>query len=39
MWRSGIAFSAKQMLEVAVVLLGVSVSFAAIAASGVQLTG
>jgi uncharacterized integral membrane protein (TIGR00698 family) len=33
-WRSGIAFSAKQLLEVAVMLLGASVSFAAIAASG-----
>jgi uncharacterized integral membrane protein (TIGR00698 family) len=39
MWRSGIAFTAKQILEVAVMLLGVSVSFAAIAASGGQLIG
>ena len=39
MWRSGIAFAAKQILEVAVMLLGVSVSFAAIAASGGQLIG
>ena len=36
-WRSGIAFSAKQLLEVAVMLLGASVSFAAIAASGYLL--
>ena len=33
-WRLGIAFSAKQLLEVAVTLLGASISFAAIAASG-----
>ena len=33
-WLIGIAFSAKQLLEVAVTLLGASVSFAAIAASG-----
>jgi uncharacterized integral membrane protein (TIGR00698 family) len=38
-WRSGIAFSAKQLLEVAVVLLGASISFAAIAASGLALIG
>jgi uncharacterized integral membrane protein (TIGR00698 family) len=36
-WRSGIAFSAKQVLEVAVTLLGASISFAAIAASGLSL--
>lgn len=36
-WQSGIAFSAKQLLEVAVMLLGASISFAAIAASGVAL--
>jgi uncharacterized integral membrane protein (TIGR00698 family) len=36
-WRSGIAFSAKQILEVAVTLLGASISFSAIAASGVTL--
>ena len=36
-WRSGIAFSAKQLLEVAVMLLGASVSLAAIAASGYLL--
>lgn len=36
-WRSGIAFSAKQLLEVAVMLLGASVSFAAILASGYLL--
>ena len=35
-WRSGIAFSAKQLLEVAVMLLGASVSFAAIV--GVRLS-
>jgi uncharacterized integral membrane protein (TIGR00698 family) len=34
LWRVGIAFSAKQLLEVAVVLLGASISFAAITASG-----
>jgi uncharacterized integral membrane protein (TIGR00698 family) len=39
LWRSGIAFSAKQLLEVAVMLLGASVSFAAIAASGALLIG
>nr|WP_244424847.1 putative sulfate exporter family transporter [Methylobacterium nodulans] len=33
-WRSGIAFSAKQLLEVAVVLLGTSISVAAIISSG-----
>ncbi len=33
-WQRGIAFSAKQLLEVAVMLLGASISFAAIAASG-----
>nr|WP_028351101.1 putative sulfate exporter family transporter [Bradyrhizobium murdochi] len=38
-WRSGIAFSAKQLLEVAVMLLGASVSFGAIAASGYLLIG
>jgi uncharacterized integral membrane protein (TIGR00698 family) len=38
-WRSGIAFSAKQLLEVAVMLLGASISFAAIAASGYLLIG
>lgn len=38
-WRSGIAFSAKQLLEVAVMLLGASVSFGAIAASGPLLIG
>jgi uncharacterized integral membrane protein (TIGR00698 family) len=31
-WQAGIAFSAKQLLEVAVMLLGASISFAAIAA-------
>jgi len=36
-WRSGIAFSAKQLLEVAVMLLGASISFAAILASGYLL--
>ena len=38
-WRSGIAFSAKQLLETAVMLLGASISFAAIAASGSLLIG
>ncbi|NOJ47651.1 YeiH family protein [Bradyrhizobium archetypum] len=38
-WQAGIAFSAKQLLEVAVMLLGASVSFAAITASGVALLG
>jgi uncharacterized integral membrane protein (TIGR00698 family) len=36
-WKVGIAFSAKQLLEVAVMLLGASISFAAIVASGVLL--
>ena len=36
-WLSGIAFSAKQLLEVAVMLLGASISFAAIVASGLFL--
>jgi len=38
-WQAGIAFSAKQLLEAAVMLLGASISFAAIAASGVLLLG
>jgi uncharacterized integral membrane protein (TIGR00698 family) len=38
-WRSGIAFSAKQLLEFSVMLLGASVSLAAIAASGFLLVG
>lgn len=38
-WRAGIAFSAKQLLEVAVMLLGASISFAAIVASGPLLLG
>jgi uncharacterized integral membrane protein (TIGR00698 family) len=38
-WQRGIAFSAKQLLEVAVMLLGASISFAAIAASGALLLG
>ena len=38
-WRTGIAFSAKQLLEVAVMLLGASISFSAIAASGIALLG
>ncbi|WJR75893.1 putative sulfate exporter family transporter [Bradyrhizobium sp. NP1] len=38
-WRAGIAFSAKQLLEIAVMLLGASISFAAIAASGMLLIG
>ena len=36
-WQAGIGFSAKQLLEVAVMLLGASISFSAIAASGVAL--
>ncbi|HJZ21418.1 MAG TPA: putative sulfate exporter family transporter, partial [Bradyrhizobium sp.] len=36
-WRPGIAFSAKQLLETAVVLLGATITFAAIAASGLSL--
>lgn len=36
-WQAGIAFSAKQLLEVAVMLLGATISFAAIAASGAAL--
>ncbi|HKU05406.1 MAG TPA: putative sulfate exporter family transporter [Bradyrhizobium sp.] len=36
-WVSGIAFSAKQLLEVAVMLLGASISFAAVMASGAFL--
>ncbi len=36
-WRSGISFSAKTLLEVAVVLLGASLSAATIAAAGVAL--
>jgi len=38
-FRAGIAFSAKQMLELAVALLGASITFAAIAASGFTLLG
>ncbi len=38
-WRAGIAFSAKQLLEVAVMLLGASVSLRAIIASGPLLLG
>ena len=36
-WEAGIAFCAKQLLEIAVTLLGASISFALIAASGVAL--
>jgi uncharacterized integral membrane protein (TIGR00698 family) len=36
-WQAGIAFCAKQVLEVAVTLLGASISFALLAASGVAL--
>ncbi len=36
-WRPGIAFSAKQVLELAVVLLGATISFSTIAASGLTL--
>jgi uncharacterized integral membrane protein (TIGR00698 family) len=38
-WRAGIAFSAKQLLEIAVALLGASLTFAAIGASGFALLG
>jgi len=38
-WRAGIAFSAKQLLEIAVALLGASLTFAAIGASGLALVG
>lgn len=38
-WLSGIAFSAKQLLEVAVMLLGASISLAAVMASGLLLVG
>jgi len=38
-WTAGIAFTAKQLLEVAVALLGASLTFAAIAASGFVLLG
>ena len=38
-WQAGIVFSAKQLLEIAVMLLGASLSLAAIAASGLLLLG
>ena len=38
-WWPGIAFSAKQLLEVAVMLLGASMSFAALVSSGPLLIG
>ena len=38
-WRAGIAFSAKQLLEVAVMLLGASISLGAIVGSGPVLLG
>ena len=38
-WLMGIAFTAKQLLEVAVALLGASLTFGAIAASGLVLLG
>lgn len=38
-FRAGIAFSAKQLLELAVALLGASITFTAIAASGYTLLG
>jgi uncharacterized integral membrane protein (TIGR00698 family) len=38
-WLMGIAFTAKQLLEVAVALLGASLTFSAIAASGPALFG
>src|SRR5437868_12168311 len=36
-WQAGISFSAKTLLEIAVVLLGASISFGAIVASGPAL--
>ena len=39
LWQSGIAFSAKQLLEIAVMLLGASISLSAIVASGPLLLG
>lgn len=39
LWHAGIAFSAKQVLEIAVMLLGASLSLAAIAAAGPLLLG
>ncbi len=36
-WRSGVAYSAKQLLEVAVALLGASVTMAVIASTGIVL--
>jgi uncharacterized integral membrane protein (TIGR00698 family) len=36
-WRPGIAFSAKQLLEVAIVLLGATITFSAIVSSGLPL--
>jgi len=38
-WLMGVAFTAKQLLEVAVALLGASLTFSAIAASGFALLG
>ena len=38
-YRAGIAFSAKQILEIAVVLLGASISFATVVSSGPILLG
>jgi hypothetical protein len=38
-WRPGIAFSAKQLLEVAVAFLGASITFSAVTASGGVLIG
>jgi uncharacterized integral membrane protein (TIGR00698 family) len=38
-WQTGIGFSAKQLLEIAVMLLGASIKFRAIAASGFLLLG
>jgi len=38
-WLMGIAFTAKQLLEVSVALLGASLTFSAIAASGFALLG
>ena len=38
-WQTGVAFSAKQLLEVAVMLLGASISLKALVASGPLLLG
>jgi uncharacterized integral membrane protein (TIGR00698 family) len=38
-WRPGISFSAKTLLEVAIVLLGTALSFAMVWSAGIQLVG